>query len=149
VKVKFVAWLIAWQAVTPVPEAVRRELDSTCPAWTIAAVIPEVDADIRARTPQWPANFISGDFDQDGRADIALLVECGSTVELSVFLAGPAGYTRHLIEKPQPIDRREFLYLIRKGAADGYDRDAVGVEYEALGGHAWLFRDGRWQSVAR
>ena len=22
------------------------------------------------------------------------------------------------------------------------------VEYEAIGGHAWVFRDGRWQKVA-
>jgi hypothetical protein len=26
---------------------------------------------------------------------------------------------------------------------------AIGVEFEAIGGHAWVFRDGRWQSVAR
>ena len=28
-----------------------------------------------------------------------------------------------------------------------FEHDAIGVEYEAIGGHAWVYRDGRWQSV--
>ena len=38
--------------------------------------------------------------------------------------------------------RAQFLHLIR----GEYEHDAIGVEYEAIGGHAWVFRDGRWQS---
>jgi hypothetical protein len=33
--------------------------------------------------------------------------------------------------------------LIRKE----YEHDAIGVEYEAIGGHAWVFRDRKWRSL--
>ena len=38
-----------------------------------------------------------------------------------------------------------ILHLIR----GDYDHDAIGVEYDAIGGHAWVFKDGKWQSIAR
>ena len=50
-----------------------------------------------------------------------------------------------VLEPSQPSDPRQFLHLIR----GEYEHDAIGVEYEAVGGHAWVFRDGRWQSVVR
>jgi hypothetical protein len=49
------------------------------------------------------------------------------------------------LEKPQPVDSREFLHLIRAE----YAHDAIGVEYDAIGGHAWVFTDGKWTSIAR
>jgi len=143
------ALTFVWQTVTTVPEAVRRDLDAWCPGWTLAAVIPEVTDEIRGRTPEWPANFISGDFDQNGRADVALLAECQGTVQLLAFLAEPSGYSKHVVEKAQPVDPREFLHLIYKDSGGGYERDAIGVEYHSIGGKAWIFRDNRWQTLAR
>jgi hypothetical protein len=143
------AALLAWQAVTTMPEAVRRDLDTSCPGWTLASVIPEVAEEIRSRTPEWPANFISGDFNADGRADVAVLAGCRGRVEVLAFLAGSSGYTRHVVEKAQPLDAREFLHLIYKDTGGGYERDAIGVEYHSIGGKAWIFRDNRWQSIAR
>jgi len=35
----------------------------------------------------------------------------------------------------------QLLAFLGNGAAD-----AIGVKYEAIGGHAWSFRNGRWQS---
>lgn len=143
------ALVVAWQAAAVVPEAIGRDLDASCPGWTLAAVIPEVAAEIRARTPEWPANFISGDFDQNGRADVALLSDCKGKVQLLAFLAGPSGYAKHVVEDAQPLDPREFLHLIDSNSSGGYERDAIGVEYHLIGGKAWIFRGDRWLSSAR
>lgn len=143
------ALLVASQTVAVVPDAVRRDLDASCAGWALAAVQPEVAEEIRGRTPEWPPNFISGDFDQNGRADVALLAECKGTVQLLAFLSGPSGYTKHIVERPQPLDPREFLHLIYKDSGGGYERDAIGVEYHSIGGKAWILRDNRWQTLAR
>jgi hypothetical protein len=140
-----IALLIAAQVIVSVPDAVRRELDASCAGWTLASVIPEVAAEIRTRTPSWPANLLPGDFNGDGQSDVAVLVECKGAVQLVAFLAAAPGFSKQVLEKPQPIDPRQFLHLIRQE----YEHDAIGVEYEAIGGHAWLFREGRWQLVPR
>ena len=133
------------QTLISVPDAVRQDLDTACAGWRIAPVIPEVAAEIRTRTPSWPANLLPGDFNGDGRSDVAALVECKGTVQLLAFLATAQGFSKQVLEKPQPIDPRQFLHLIRQE----YEHDAIGVEYEAIGGHAWVFRDTRWQMVRR
>jgi hypothetical protein len=134
---------LAAQTLIPVPVAVRQDLDSACAGWRMAPVTPEIEAEIRTRTPSWPVNLIPGDFNGDGQADVAILVECKGSVQLEAFLATSAGFAKQVLEKPQPLDPRQFLHLIR----GEYEHDAIGVEYEAIGGHAWVYRDGRWQSV--
>lgn len=136
---------LAAQTLITVPGSVRQDLDTACPGWALASVIPEVAAEIRTRTPSWPANVIPGDFNGDGQTDVAVLVECKGTVQLLAFLATASGFSKRVLEKPQPPDSRQFLHLIRQE----YEYDAIGVEYEAIGGHAWVFRDNRWQSVPR
>ena len=136
---------LAAQTMISAPEAVRKELDSACAGWQLAPVMPEIAEEIRTRTPSWPPNMIPGDFNADRQTDVAVLVECKGTVQLIAFLSGGPGFTKHLLEPSQPYDPRQFLHLIR----GEYEHDAIGVEYEAVGGHAWVFRDGRWQSVVR
>ena len=143
------ALLVAWQSVAVVPEAVRRDLDVSCAGWTLATVIPEVADEIRDRTPEWPANFISGDFNGDGRADVAMLANCNGSVQLLAFIAGAPGYARHVVEQAQPLDPREFIHLIYRDSGGGYERDAIGVEYHSIGGKAWIYRDNRWQALPR
>ena len=133
------------QTLISVPDAVRQDLETACAGWRIAPVTPEVDAEIRTRTPSWPANLLPGDFNGDGRTDVAVLVECRGTVQLLAFLAAAQGFSKQVLERPQPLDPRQFLHLIRQE----YEHDAIGVEYEAIGGHAWVFRDTRWQMVPR
>ena len=106
---------------------------------------PEIAEEIKTRTPTWPPNLVPGDFNGDGQVDAAVLIECHGSAQLVAFLSNGAGFSKHVLEKPQPYDAREFLHLIR----GEYEHDAIGVEYEAIGGHAWVFRDGRWQSVVR
>lgn len=138
-----VALLILTQPMIAPPDAVRRELDALCTGWQLAPVIPEIAAEIKTRTPSWPPNLLPGDFNGDGRSDVAALVECHGTAQLVAFVANGPGFTSQVLEKPQPYDAREFLHLIR----GEFEHDAIGVEYEAVGGHAWVFRSGRWQSV--
>lgn len=136
--------LVAQSLIAP-PDAVRAQLDAGCPAWRLAPVMPEVAEEIRGRTPSWPPNLIPGDFDANGQVDVAALVQCRDRVELLAFLATGSGFDRHVVEPAQSPDPRQFLHLIRKE----YGRDAIGVEYDAVGGHAWIFRDGTWRSVPR
>ena len=140
-----IAVFLIIQALIAVPAPVRADLDAACAGWRLAPVIPEVAAEVATRTPSWPPNLIPGDFNGDGQADVALLVDCNGRVELLAFLATASGFAKHNLEKPQPLDPRQFLHLIRKE----YEHDAVGVEFDAIGGHAWIYRANRWQSVAR
>lgn len=136
---------LAAQSLIAVPDAVGKELDSMCAGWRLAAVIPEVAEEIRTRTPAWPPNLLPGDFNGDGAIDVAVLQECRGTVQLVAFLSRDGGFVREILEKPEPHDPRQFLHLIRKE----YEHDAIGVEYDAIGGHAWIFRDRKWTSVPR
>ena len=140
-----VPMFLAAQTLISAPEAVRKELDSACAGWQLAPVMPEIAEEISTRTPSWPPNMIPGDFNADRQTDVAVLVECKGTVQLIAFLSGRSGFAKHVLEPSQPYDPRQFLHLIR----GEYEHDAIGVEYEAIGGHAWVFRDGRWQSVVR
>jgi hypothetical protein len=134
--------LAALQLIAP-PDAVRRELDLLCKGWQLAPVLPEIAAEINARTPSWPPNLLPGDFNGDQQTDVAVLIECEGRAQLVVFLASRPGFSMQVLEKPQPHDAREFLHLIR----GKFGHDAVGVEYEAIGGHAWVYRNGRWEKV--
>ena len=140
-----IAALFLAQSLIAVPDAVRRDLDGMCTGWQLAPVLPEIAEDIKERTPAWPPNLLPGDFNGDREVDVAVLIECKGAVQLVAFLARGNGFSQQLLEKPEPHDARQFLHLIRKE----YGNDAIGVEYEGVGGHAWIFRDGKWQSIAR
>lgn len=131
------------------PDAVRRQIGAAHPGWKLAAVMPEVEREIRERTPAWPPNMILGDFDGNKQTDIAVLVEYpdtavigGRAVQLLAFLNTGKAFTMFVLEKAAPHDLRQFLHVIR----DAREGDAIGVEYEAIGGHAWSYRNGKWQS---
>jgi hypothetical protein len=139
------AVILALQSQIAPPEAVRGELDAICKGWQLAPVIPEIAGEIRTRTPAWPPNLLPGDFNGDGQVDVAVLIECKGRSQLLAFLSTGSGFSKEVLEPPQPYDARQFLHLIRKE----YEHDAIGVEYEAIGGHAWVYRNNRWQSVLR
>jgi hypothetical protein len=139
------ALVLAMQSLIAVPDAVRQELDTICAGWQLAPVLPEIAEEIKTRTPTWPPNLLPGDFNGDGQVDVAVLLECKGNVQLAAFLSRESGLSKEILEKPEPHDPRQFLHLIRKE----YGHDAIGVEYEAVGGHAWVFRDRKWRSVPR
>ena len=136
---------ILLQSLISPPEAVTKELAAICKGWQLAPVIPEIAAEIKTRTPTWPPNLLPGDFNGDGQVDVAVLMECNGRSQLVAFMAKGEGFSAEILEKPQPYDARQFLHLIRQE----YEHDAIGVEFEAIGGHAWVFRGNRWQSVLR
>ena len=136
--------ILTWQALISPPDAVRAELDATCKGWQLAPVMPEIAKEIATRTPTWPPNLLPGDFNGDKEVDAAVLIECNGSSQLLVFMSGKSGFSKEVLEKPQPYDAREFLHLIR----GEFQHDAIGVEYEAIGGHAWVLRNGRWEKVA-
>ena len=141
-----IAIVLALQAVITVPDAVRKDLDTLCAGWQLASVMPEVAGEIKSRTPTWPPNLLPGDFNGDNEIDVAVLQECRGAVQLVVFLSREGGgFSKEVLEKPEPHDPRQFLYLIRKE----YGTDAIGVEFEAVGGHAWVLRDGKWRSIVQ
>jgi len=139
------ALLILFQSMIAPPDAVRKDLDAICQGWQLAPVIPEIAEEIRTRTPTWPPNLLPGDFNGDGNIDVAVLIECKGSSQLVAFLSNESGFSKEVLEKPQPYDARQFLHLIRRE----YEHDAIGVEFEAIGGHAWVFRNNRWESILR
>ena len=139
------ALVLALQAMIGVPDAVRKELDAMCAGWQLAGVLPEIAEEIKTRTPAWPPNLLPGDFNGDGAIDVAVLQQCQGTVQLVAFTSRDGGFVKEILEKPEPHDARQFLVLIRKE----YGNDAIGVEYEAIGGHAWVLSGGKWQSRIR
>lgn len=140
-----IAIALVLQATITVPDAVRKELDTLCTGWQLASVMPEVADEIKTRTPAWPPNLLPGDFNGDNEIDVAVLQDCRGAVQLVVFLSRDGGFSKEVLEKPEPHDPRQFLHLIRKE----YGHDAIGVEFEGVGGHAWVFRDGTWRSIVQ
>lgn len=140
-----IAIALVLQATITVPDAVRKELDTLCAGWQLASVMPEVADEIKTRTPTWPPNLLPGDFNGDNAIDVAVLQDCRGAVQLVVFLSRDGGFSKEVLEKPEPHDPRQFLHLIRKE----YGHDAIGVEFEGVGGHAWVFRDGTWRSIVQ
>lgn len=136
---------LALQSMIAAPDAVRKTLDTMCAGWQLASVLPEISEEIKTRTPSWPPNLLPGDFNGDGDVDVAVLVDCKGQVRLAAFLSSGGGFSTAILERAQPHDPRQFLHLIRKE----FGHDAIGVEYEAIGGHAWVFSDGKWRSVPR
>ena len=140
-----IAVLVLAMQFIAVPDPVRKELDAICAGWQLAPVIPEIAEEIKGRTPTWPPNLLPGDFNGDREVDVAVLMECHGSVQLVVFLATPRGFSKEVLETPQPYDARQFLHLIR----GEYEHHAIGVEYEGSGGHAWVFGGGKWRSITR
>src|SRR5262245_42646271 len=97
------ALLLSAQLIAP-PAAVRADLDTICKGWQLAPVTPEIAAEIKTRTPTWPPNLLPGDFNGDKQIDVAVLIECNGSAQLVAFLSGTSGFSRQVLEKPQPYD---------------------------------------------
>lgn len=132
-------------------------LDRALPAWTLASVSGEVKA--FAEQQQADPVKIRGDFDGDGREDIALLIQNRArpvldepqrinATRVAVCLAGERAMVLRLIEAPYCDD---LIYLVRKGEdmndveagpLGKYPVDAIGTTcFEKAG--AVFFFDGR------
>lgn len=138
-------------------QSCRALLDHRLPHWTLASVSEEVKA--FAEQQQADPVKIRGDFDGDGREDIALLIQNRArpvldepqrinATRVAVCLAGERATVLRLIEAPYCDD---LIYLVRKGEdmndiesgpLGKYPVDAVGTTcFEKAG--AVFFFDGR------
>jgi hypothetical protein len=131
------AAVIASLIAMPEPPAYAQDLERSCaalldrelPVWTIASASAEVKA-LAAQRRADPLR-IRGDFDGDGRQDIALLIQSRArpvseepdrirATRIAVCLAKTPSMVLRLIEEPYCDD---FIYLVRRGQ-DMYDVEA-------------------------
>jgi hypothetical protein len=139
---------------------VRATITAKYPDWRISRLDPAVTQLVRTGQPEGPLNVVYGDFDGNGTGDIAVLIEYTepSGTRQAQVLALLNDGTRHSMF-PLGADRHssdQYLRLIRRGSR-GYDlntitdfvyeRDAIGVEFEGKGGHAWLYRNGQFVAI--
>lgn len=138
-------------------QSCKNLLDQALPVWTMASVAKDVKAFATAELRADPLK-IRGDFDGDGREDIALLIQLRAqpvfeeptrinATRVAVCLAKVPTMVLRLIEKPYCDD---FIYLMRKGEKmydikagnlGTYPVDAIGTTcFEKAG--AVFFLDG-------
>ena len=107
---------------TPLETACRARIAARLPEWSIASVSPEVAA--WARSDGFDPVVTQGDFDGDGRPDVALLIQAQRTPAMqyserilssrvAVCLDRPAGVTLHVIEG---LYCGDYIELATKGA---------------------------------
>lgn len=151
-----------------VPEPVRTMLDQRHPGWRVADVTAEVRANVGQRLGPTPG-MVSGDFDGNGRADYALLIEYPNTVEPSkafthivealAFLDTGRGFSMVRLRDRQPGPEPTLFVTLQRRGTQGFDveanatftypLDSIGEWYfgKAAGG-SYIYRDGRFRYVA-
>lgn len=104
------------------PAAVRVKLDRRFPGWRFAEVREEIRRALKESSPGAHPDLVRGDFDGNGRADYALLIEqenfynnegvsIGRKSHLVVLLRRRDGYRLHHVASPAG----EYLLLWKKG----------------------------------
>lgn len=148
------------------PGAIRAILDQRYPGWRVADVSREVRAAVGQRLGLTPG-VISGDFDGNGRADYAMLLEYPNTdepgkafthfVEALAFLdnAGSFGLVR--LRDRQPGPNSDLFLTLQKRGAQGFDfeankkftypHDSIGEWYFEKAGGTYIYGDGRFRYV--
>jgi hypothetical protein len=142
----------------PLPPAVRREVDAAYPGWKFATVSPALRHLLApGQRPEW----VSGDFDGDGRRDYAVqLVRAtprADSAQLTVALLRRRGdgWARHVVSAG-PVHDGVWLGRGRRGTRardlDGdtnfvYHADAIEIGFGQEAGEACLYARGRFRCV--
>ena len=135
-----------------IPSPCRAALDARLPGWKVSPPPPGLREWAAARREV--TNVVTGDFDDDGARDTAVLVaatrKAAGVPRLAVCLAHDAQARLFLIDAPYG---RDGISLTRKGTRD-YDHESRRtVRYRTDGVHAYtfeksgatyLFRRGGW-----
>jgi hypothetical protein len=122
----------------------------------------------RERFPGARPHLIRGDFDGDGRADYAVLIEHSNfdrsgasfshVVEKLAFLKRGAQYKLFALEGPAPANSELYLTLARKGEESRdfhtekkfkYPNDSITVSYFEKAGGTYIYRNGRFRYVVQ
>ena len=154
------------QPTSPLPAAVRSSLDRMHPGWRIAAVADRVREFVGARLGPSP-NVIVGDFDGNGRADVAVLVEYPNAdepdkafthyVEIIAFLNDGDGYESVRVDNRSPGPDPIYFLTLQKRGDRGFDfeankrftypQDSIGAWFFEKGGGSYIYDKGRFRMV--
>jgi hypothetical protein len=149
-----------------VPAAVRSTLDRVHPGWRIAGVSPEVRQQVGRSLGETP-NLILGDFDGNGRPDVAVLVEYRNTdepakafthyVEALAFLNTDRGFIRFTLRDRSPAPNPDLYLTLQKRGAQGFDfvankkftyaHDSIGEWWFGKAGGTYIYEGGRFRRV--
>jgi hypothetical protein len=164
----FLSWMIfppppVQTPAIELPAEARNTLNVKFPDWKYAVCSAEVRDFLKQEHPNANPNLISGDFDGNGRADYAAMINHGVTrVEddrlagpdpaIVVFLAQEHGFEFAVIEDPGG----EYLMLIRKGdkAFDferqqefTFERDAIDAIIFEKGATSYVYEQGHFRAI--
>jgi hypothetical protein len=158
--------LFGAQTSSPVPPAVRAALDRMHPGWRIAAVTDDVRQTVGARLGPTP-NVVVGDFDGNGRPDVAILVEYRNVddpakaythyTEIIAFLYTDRGYEQVRVDDRQAGPNPEYYLTLQKRGEQGFDfvanqrfayaRDSIGAWHFEKAGGTYLYGKGKFRYV--
>ena len=145
------------------PPELMGQLDRKLPDWKFAEVREEIRRWLKESAgPDARPDLIRGDFDGDGEADYAALVEhgkvfgdegveIGPNVYIAAFLKRKSGYRLHLIE-----EGGEYLVLMKKGEKDyDYERqdtfvyanDAIFAGIFEKAGTSNVYEKGKFRAI--
>jgi hypothetical protein len=129
--------------IKAMPHAVAARLDAAFPGWTLAKAGAEPTAAVRDRFSSGPINLIQADFDGNGRADYALLIEYQSAAKRVVvrhviaFLDTGTSLVMYRIAHELEPDVNRVIVLRRRGQMGWdlntnrkfvYRRDAINLK---------------------
>jgi hypothetical protein len=120
------------QASQALPGPVRSALDQMHPGWRVGAVGQHVRAAVGARLGPTP-NIIVGDFDGNGHADVAVLIEYPNVepgkafthvIEVIAFLNTARGYGLIGLMPGSPGPNPDVYLTLQKRGTQGFDFEA-------------------------
>lgn len=141
-------------------------MDKRFPGWRLSQVSDGVRQFFGERFPGARPNLIKGDFDGDGQADYAVLIEHGNfdrggaafshVVEKLAFLRRGAGYRLYTLEEAAPANPELYLTLAGKGEEGvdfhtqrkfRYPNDSITVSFFEKAGGTYIYRKGRFRYI--
>jgi hypothetical protein len=121
------------QPLQVLSSSIRATLDAKFPGWRLAEPIGALRDFVAQRSPGSHPSLLVGDFDGNGQADYALLIEhtnfdrrgkaFSHVKQTLVFLAGTQSFTLIALNEPSPADGCVYLTLRKKGT-EGFDFEA-------------------------
>lgn len=149
-----------------IPSDIRESLNVSYPGWRFSIVDAEVSDFISQRFPGAKPNLISGDFDGDGEADFAMLIEHtnfdepGTAIthimETLAFIKRGNGYTKYVLEEASGANPIVYLTLAKKGSRGRefesgkkfrYPNDSIGISFFEKAGGTYIFENGKFRYV--
>jgi hypothetical protein len=116
------------QSAPELPAPVRAALNQGCPGWRLAPVAPQIEDWFRGYRLPYRPNLATGDFNDDGRPDLAVQILCsldGKPRQLVFGLVArsDSGYQMFPLANDTP-DPFTFLIVYKKGEKD-FDFEAM------------------------